>query len=117
MDDWAFRKGVSYGTILVDLESRRPIDMLPDRTAKSLSKWLKLHPEIKIVSRDRFTDYIEGINKGAPQATQVTDRFHLHHNLVDAVERSLTKRYKDLQEAQPESLQPLAELPSKPDLP
>jgi transposase len=117
VDDWAFRKGVSYGTILVDLESRRPIDLLSDRTADSLSKWLKLHPEIKIVSRDRFTAYIEGINKGAPQATQVTDRFHLLHNLVDAVERSLTKRYKDLQEAQPEPPQPLVELPSKPDLP
>jgi hypothetical protein len=58
VDDWAFRKGVSYGTILVDLESRRPIDLLSDRTADSLSKWLKLHPEIKIVSRDRFTTTI-----------------------------------------------------------
>ena len=95
----------------------RPIDLLPDRTSESLSKWLKLHPEIKIVSRDRFHAYIEGINTGAPQATQVTDRFHLLHNLVDAVERSLTKRYKDLQETQPEIPQLPVESSSKQDLP
>jgi transposase len=117
VDDWAFRKGISYGTILVDLESRRPIDLLPDRTSESLSKWLKLHPDIKIVSRDRFHAYIEGIHSGAPQATQVTDRFHLLHNLVDTIERSLTKPYKDLQETQPEISQSPEELSSKPGLP
>ena len=117
VDDWAFRKGISYGTILVDLESRRPIDLLPDRTAESLSKWLKLHPEIQIVSRDRFRAYIEGIHSGAPQAIQVTDRFHLLHNLVDAVERSLTQRYKDLLETQPEPPQSPVELSSTTDLP
>lgn len=77
VDDFAFRRGLSYGTILVDLESRAPVDLLPDRTAETLSKWLAAHPEIEIVSRDRSTVYAEAVREGAPQAVQVADRWHL----------------------------------------
>ena len=120
VDDWAFRKGISYGTILVDLESRRPIDMLPNRTSESLARWLKTHPEIKIVSRDRAKAYIEGINMGAPQAIQVTDRWHLLHNLVEMIERILSRKYKDLQEIYNEANQPALDSTHEPgevDLP
>ncbi len=98
VDDWAFRKSSSYGTILVNLETHRPIDLLPDRTAQSLMAWLKDHPEVKLVTRDRFPAYKEAIQQAAPDAIQVVDRFHLFHNLTEAVERILSKEYKLLQE-------------------
>lgn len=87
VDDFAFRKGCTYGTILVDLERRRPVDLLPDRTAKTLTEWLKSHPEIEVVSRDRLTVYAEAARTGASQAAQVADRWHLLKNLSDLVER------------------------------
>jgi transposase len=87
VDDFAFRRGINYGTILVDLESREPIDLLPDRTAETLSKWLAAHPEIEVVSRDRSTVYAEAVRSGAPQAAQVADRWHLLKNLSDLIER------------------------------
>jgi transposase len=74
VDDWAFKKGQRYGTILVDLEQQRPIDVLPDRTAETLAAWLKAHPGIEIVTRDRSHDYHTGISVGAPQAIQIADR-------------------------------------------
>jgi len=93
VDDWAIRKGRSYGTILVDLKARQPVDLLPDRTAESFAKWLKKHPGIEVISRDRSMEYIKGINDGAPDATQVADRWHLLVNLRDALEQFLeTKR-------------------------
>ena len=67
VDDWAKKKGHSYGTILVDLEKHRVVDLLPDRTAQTLAKWLKGHPSIEVVSRDRYQPYIDGISKGAPK--------------------------------------------------
>jgi transposase len=71
IDDWAWRKGQRYGTILCDLERRRPVDLLPERSADSLSCWLKEHPEVEIISRDRGDEYIKGASQGAPQAVQV----------------------------------------------
>jgi len=89
IDDWAWRKGHSYGTILVDLERHRPVDLLPDRTAELVEKWLQEHPGVEIVSRDRAPAYIEGIRRGAPAAIQVADRWHLLRNLKEALERLL----------------------------
>ena len=92
VDDWAKKKGQSYGTILVDLEEHRVIDLLEERSAESLTKWLQAHPGVEIISRDRATDYIKGATEGAPEAMQVADRWHLLKNLHEALERLLTEK-------------------------
>ncbi len=89
VDDWAKRKGHSYGTIVVDLEQRRVVDLLPDRTAATLAGWLRQRPGIEVVARDRSTEYASAIAIGAPKAVQVADRWHLLANLRQAVERWL----------------------------
>jgi transposase len=89
IDDWAWRKRKAYGTILVDLEKRQVIDLLPDRTPETVAAWFKKHPEIEIVSRDRGKEYIEGISRGLPGVVQVADRFHLLQNVLDALQRML----------------------------
>jgi transposase len=91
VDDWAWRKGHRYGTILVDLERHRVVDLLPNRSAASLAQWLREHPGIRVISRDRGSDYIDGARAGAPDAIQVADRFHLLMNLSDVVERIFTR--------------------------
>jgi transposase len=80
-DDWSQRRGHIYGTILVDADHRRPIELLPDRTATSLADWLQAHPSIEILTRDRSTTYAEGAARGAPRAVQVADRFHVLDDL------------------------------------
>jgi len=91
LDDFALRKGRIYGTILVDLENHRPIDLLPDRTAETLAAWLHTHPGIEIISRDRSTEYTRGATLGDPQARQIADRFHIVANLREALERQLDR--------------------------
>ena len=99
VDDWSRRKGRDFGTILVNLETHTVLDLLPDRTAATLAAWLRLHPEVEVVSRDRAGAYAEGIRQGAPQAVQVADRFHLHKNATDALERYLTRKQSALRHA------------------
>ena len=89
VDDWAWRRGKTYGTILVDLEKRRPIDLLPDRSAQTLADWLSKHSSIEILTRDRSTEYARGMSLGAPWAMQVADRWHLIRNLIDMLERTI----------------------------
>lgn len=96
VDDWAFRKGCRYGTILVDLQRHRVVDLLPDRTAESLAEWLTAHPGVQIVSRDRAQAYAQGARDGAPDARQVADRWHLLHNLTETVEQVLTRQRSHL---------------------
>jgi transposase len=91
VDDWAKRKGQTYGTILVDLERGEVVDILPDRTAESLEAWLKAHPGVEIVSRDRAGAYAQGARQGAPDAIQIADRWHLLKNLTDAIYKVLQK--------------------------
>lgn len=99
VDDFAFRRGQNYGTILVDEETHQPLDLLPDREAATLTRWLKKHPEIEVITRDRARAYAEAARAGAPQAQQVADRFHLGLNLREAVERVLSRQSADLRKA------------------
>jgi transposase len=92
VDDWAWKKGHNYGTILVDLEKRRVIDLLPDRCAKQVADWLRQHSTVELVSHDRFGLYAQAAIKGAPQAQQIADRFHLLMNLKEAVEKELSRQ-------------------------
>ncbi len=95
VDDWAQRKGIRYGTALVDLERHRLIDLLPDRTAETLAQWLAPHNGIAIIARDRREAYATGARQGAPTAVQVADRWHLLSNWHEAIER-VFNRYRSL---------------------
>lgn len=99
VDDWALRKGQVYGTILCDLETHCPIDLLPERSADGLVHWLENHPGTKVISRDRGGEYARGASIGAPDAVQVADRWHLLHNLTDALQRGIDRRQSLLAEA------------------
>ncbi|MGF1482654.1 MAG: ISL3 family transposase [Cyanophyceae cyanobacterium] len=90
VDDFAFRKGRQYGTILVDLERHQPIALLADRKAETLAEWLTQHPGVEVLTRDRSTAYKSGMDQGAPKALQVADRFHLVQNLEKILETILS---------------------------
>ncbi len=90
IDDWSWRRATSYGTIMVDLERRSVIDILDDRSVESAAKWLRDHPSIEVVSRDRCGLYAQATREGAPKAKQVADRFHLVQNLRSAIEEQMS---------------------------
>ncbi len=99
VDDWSYRRGQVFGTILVDLERHCPVDVLPDRTAATFSTWLKEHPGVEIIARDRGGAYADGARQGAPDAIQVADRFHLVKNLGEVLERLLDRHHSVLRTA------------------
>lgn len=99
IDDWAILKGQNYGTLIVDLDEDRPIALLPDRESTTLGEWLQQHPSIELITRDRYAPYAEACNYGAPQATQVTDRWHLLKNLAQSLMRLLERDYSALKAA------------------
>jgi transposase len=94
IDDWAWRIGHRYGTILCDLELSKVIDLLPDRSAESTEQWLRAHPGAEIISRDRASLYAEAATNAAPQAVQVADRWHLLHNLSETLAEVLAPHHR-----------------------
>jgi len=107
IDDWAWKKATRYGTILCDLERHHVIDLLPNRSADTVAAWLRAHPSITLITRDRRDLYADGATRGAPDAIQVADRFHLLKNLGDALERFLQQKRSLLKQATPPKVAPL----------
>jgi transposase len=99
VDDFALRRGVTYGTMLVDLERRRVVDLLPERSEVAFALWVRQHPEVRVVSRDRGGDDALGATLGAPQAEQIADRFHLLVKAGEVLDRCLTRHHTRLREA------------------
>ncbi|MCZ0996559.1 ISL3 family transposase [Streptomyces noursei] len=122
VDDFAFRKGRTYGTVLVDAEAGRVVDVLPDRTAETLAAWLKDHPGAEIICRDRATAYTRAIKEAAPNAREIADRWHLLQNLSAAVEktchqhRTCLRKHAEEEAGDKPSEPPTLELPP-PELP
>ena len=100
IDDWSWKKGQIYGTLLVDLELRPPIEILPDRKEETVKAWLLTHPEIEVVSRERGGEYAAAARKGAPQAQQIADKFHLLLNLREKLKELMARKQKLLPEVE-----------------
>jgi transposase len=96
IDDWAKRKGQTYGTLLVDMDTHEVIDVLPERSAACVEQWLRDHPGVEIITRDRAGEYAAGARAGAPDALQVADRFHLMKNLGDTLTQALKQHSREL---------------------
>jgi transposase len=103
VDEWAYRKRQDFKTILVDLSTNRPFELLPDADATTFATWLQAHPGVQVIARDRAGTFAEGATQGAPDAVQVADRFHLMQNLRTAIEQILN-RMVDVRQAAAEAL-------------
>jgi len=122
IDDWAWRKGHRYGTILCDLERGKVIDLLPDRSVESTERWLRSHPGAEVISRDRASLYAQAATNAAPRAVQVADRWHLLHNMTEAFTDALARHHRLLNEvalavAPTETTPERAQATSEPEVP
>ncbi len=117
LDDFAWKKGDHYGTLLVDLQAHCPVEVLPDREADTVVRWLRAHPGVKIISRDRAGGYAEAAKRGAPRAKQVADRYHILVNLRDALKGTLARKPESLPEVEAESGEPRSSSQPSPNSP
>jgi hypothetical protein len=101
VDGWALRRGATYGTILLDLQARQVVDLLPDRAAATLDAWLRRHPAVRVIARERATEYTRAATEAAPHAIQVADRWHLLRNGREMAERWLTSVHPRLRRLPP----------------
>lgn len=98
IDDWAYKKGLSYGTIIINQETGRPIDLLPTRECEDVKAWLSSHPDIKHITRDRATGYASAIQLALPNSLQIADKFHLVKNLNERIEEEIRGHYKQIKQ-------------------
>jgi Transposase and inactivated derivatives len=109
IDDWSWKRGLRYGTLICDLENNTPIDVLADRSVETVSAWFEQRPSVEIVSRDRSLEYAAAISKGAPQALQVADLWHIGKNLRESVQTMLARCRAEIRRGRPSQAGPMQE--------
>ena len=109
IDDWSWKRGLRYGTLICDLENNTPIDVLADRSVETVSAWFEQRPSVEIVSRDRSLEYAAAICKGAPQALQVADLWHIGKNLRESVQTMLARCRAEIRRGRPSQAGPMQE--------